>query len=317
MGRIGAGLDRPEGREINTHVKAIMAEPRLILTHVADRDADLARKEAARFGVHAQVVAPEAIVTADIDALCIATPTGTHLEYLERAGNGKARVILVEKPLEGDSWRRSAAMDALAVRGATVAVNHFRRWIPGLSDWIADARSGGFGRALHAIVAYDRGLHNNGAHAFDLIAAFIGAKVMNVVELAPPIADLSIDDGTHTLCVMLATETGEVPLIMLGCDGRVQSVFSVDMRFERARVMVFNQRGVRAELYQLGEAGVPGFAQELTPTMQYHDEPPHLLARVWRNVADHLDTGISLACAGTETLAAYDLADAIISRCRK
>lgn len=314
MGRIAAGYDVPEGPAVRTHVKGILAEPRLAITHVADRDQGRAAAEIRRFGLNAKIVSTEAILAADVDVLCIATPDGTHLDYIEQATAGPARVIFAEKPIEGTTARRERAVAAIATRGAAFAVHHSRRWLPGVGEWVAKARAGEFGQPLSAIVQYNRGFQHNGSHALDLVAAFLGTKAVNAETMAPPIADFADDDPTLSLLVSLASGNGAIPLTIFGLDGRVQSVFSVDLRFERARVLIFDEDGARAELHRPFRLDSEEFAMELRPITRFHDHPSRLLALVWRNMADHLAHGAPIACSGRDALAGYDLIDAILEQ---
>lgn len=314
MGQIAAGYDVPEGQAILTHVKGILAEPRLAITHVADRDQSRAEAEVLRFGLNAKIVSTEAILATNLDVLCIATPDGTHIEYIEQAVAGTARIIFAEKPIEGSAARRNRAVAAIAARGAAFAVHHSRRWLPGLDDWIAKARVGKFGQPLSATVHYNRGFRHNGSHALDLIAAFLGTKVVSVATMAPPIADFAEDDPTLSLLVSLAAKNGTIPMAIFGVDGREQTVFSVDLRFQRARVIFFDEAGSRAELHQPAKLNSNEFSPELRPFIRVHDQPPQLLAQIWRNIADHLSNGAPIACSGKDALAGYDLIDAILEK---
>lgn len=315
MGRVASGFDKPGDDVIRTHLKGILADPRLVLTHVADRDAEHARAELERFGIRAEIIVPEAIAAADVDVLCIASPDDTHMEYVERAFTGSARVVLTEKPLNGSAARRSTAVSELAARGALLAVNHLRRWIPGLGEWIRDAKAGKYGKPLSAIVRYNRGFQHNGSHAMDLLAAFLGVHVESVMVVNEPIHDYSDEDPTRSLSVSLDVDGARVPVIFLGFDGRIQSIFAVDIHFERARVSIFEQEATRAELHTLRPSNHDGFSPELAPVEVFSDNPPRLFKMLWSNVADHLQNGAPLACAGIDALAAYDLSDAILSRC--
>jgi predicted dehydrogenase len=314
-GRIAATFDVPAGPEIRTHMKAILSEPRLLITHIGDKDRQKASEAAKLFGVKAEIAEPDAVAVADVDALCIASPDGTHLAYAQRAADGPARVVLVEKPIEGSSEERHKLATRLSARGATLVLHHQRRWIPGLADWVGQARSGAFGAPLSATVHYTRGFRHNGVHALDLVAAFFGTDVGTVAEIADGIADFSKEDLTRSLLVTMHSGTRRVPLTMFGVDGRVQTAFSVTLTFERAKVAVFDEGSIRTELHRPTEHEIAGFAPELRTTVRFADDPPRLLATVWRNVADHLESGAPIACAGRDALAAYDLADAVLARC--
>src|SRR5262249_48970510 len=152
---------------------------------VADVDRDRALSELCRFGVTVDVESPEVLAAANVDVVCIASPDETHIEFAGRAAAGNARVVLVEKPLGGTQEQRRDIIDRCAARGADFLVNHTRRWIPKLSDWIAQAKSGAFGHPISGVVHYTRGFQHNGIHAFDLVGAFFGADAESVQSIAP------------------------------------------------------------------------------------------------------------------------------------
>lgn len=313
MGRIASGFDRPDGSEVQTHVKAVLREPRLRIVCVADTVPERARSEAQRFGLDARVVSPEEMLSAAVDVLCIASPDGTHLSYL-KSFKGSARIVLTEKPLEGTTVERAAVLEGLEARGCALVVHHQRRWIPRLNEWMSAAKAGAFGQPLSATIHYTRGLHHNAVHALDLLAGFVGMDVRDAHAIGQGIADLDRRDLTRSLLLMLGNGNVELPAMLYGVDGRVQTVFAVDVRFEQARVIVYDESGMRAELHQPADVNVEGFAPELRRTVSFHDDPPALIADVWRNIADHLQSGAPLACSGRDALAAYDLADAIEAR---
>ncbi len=312
MGRIASGFDSPDGPDIYTHLKGILADPRFSLIAVADADVARAANELHRFGVVSDVVTPDALLAAELDVICIATPDETHLGFAERALSGTARLVLIEKPLTGDAARRRQLMAAMDARGKSVAVNHLRRWIPGLTDWLTDAGNGNFGEPVSAVAYYTRGFRHNGVHALDLVAACLGAVVRSVTSLADPVDDLSNDDMTRSLHVSLDVGGTIVPFILIAVDGRYQTAFDLDIRFSNASVHVFDQDGVRAALSRAVGPTQPGFSPELKTISMYHDSPAQLPKLLWKNIADHLEDGSSLLCDGTTALVAYDFADSIL-----
>ena len=312
MGRIGSGLDAPAGDDITTHLKAVLAEPRLRLSHVADASMERAQAEVERFGASAEVVTPDALLEQDLDVLAIATPDGTHGELALRAT--RARLVLVEKPLEGDAERRRSVVDAVEARGGVVVVDHLRRWIPGLGDWIEAARAGRFGAPLSVTAHYTRGFRHNGIHATDLVAAFLGPTVREARQTGAAIEDFCASDPTLTILAELETALGAVPALFVGVDGSALTTFDVDLRFQQARVVIEDEDGVNATLYRTGPVGAVGFADELKRSEVYRDQPQRLMAHVWSNVADHLESARPLACAGTQALAGYDLLDDLLER---
>ncbi|MDI1344755.1 MAG: Gfo/Idh/MocA family oxidoreductase [Pseudolabrys sp.] len=312
MGRIAVGFDEPAGPAIRTHLKGILADPRFELACVADIDQGRARAELERFGVKADIAAPEALAVADLDVLCIASPDDTHLDLAQRAASGRSRVVLVEKPLGGTQAQQKVLVERFAARGAELSIDHTRRWIPKVANWIAEAKSGAFGPPVSGVVHYSRGLRHNGIHAFDLIGAFFGTAVSNVKTIAPAIDDYASSDPTHSLVVTVNAAERHIPVVMLGVDGRIQSEFSVDLRFEQARVHIFDQDGIRADLYRPADSGFSGFAPELRPVEAFHDDPRRLFGILWNNIADHLDGKASLASAGVDGLVGYELMDCVV-----
>jgi predicted dehydrogenase len=311
MGRIASGFDAPQGVEINTHVKSVLAEPRLNLTCIADSDEAISQAEKARFGLSAQIMSVDALLKEKLDVICIATPDGTHGNYARRAA-GTARLLLVEKPLEGDSATRLDVLRAVEAQGSAIVINHLRRWIPGLQEWMAAARGGEFGTPISAVAHYSRGFRHNGIHAADLVAAFLSPSVKAAQRIAEPIMDYSEADPTLTVLAQLDCALGSAPALFVGVDGRVQTAFSLDLRFEKARIVIFDEKGVRAELHRQHDIGVGGFAHELRATERFADFPPTLMSKVWINIADHLVNGAPLACTGFDALGGYDLLDSIM-----
>lgn len=309
MGRIACGFDAPQGAAITSHVKAILAEPRLRLVAVADVDEARAKAEAARFSLAADVLLPETLLARKLDALVIATPDGTHADYARRAAH--ARLVVVEKPLEGDAMARRTVVAEVEARDGTVVINHLRRWIPGLNGWMAAAQAGDFGAPVSVSAHVSRGYRHNGIHAADLIAGFLAPRVVMARQVGQSIADFSAEDATRTILAELASAFGAVPVLFVGVDGRVQTAFSVDIRFEKARVVIEDEDGVQARLYRPHPVGAAGFADELRLAESYIDNPPRLMAEVWRNIADHLDNGAPLASSGMASLAGYGLLDAL------
>ena len=311
MGRIAAGFDNPGDDAVTTHLKAILGDPRLALIAAADTDRDRAARELARFGVALAPISPEDFLETALDVVCIATPDGTHLDYLDRMSDRDFKVILVEKPLEPDRVRRTNTYRKLEARGTQLVVHHTRRWIPQLASWIAAGRAGDYGSPVSAVMTYNRGLRHNGVHALDLVGAFLGLEMAGGTRIGPAHHDFSDLDPTISGTVLIRHGTGDVPLHIVGVDGRKLSAFEFDLRFDRARIRIFDEGGVRAELY-LPSASTPGFADELSRADVFEDVPAAMLKLVWSNIANHLGSGEPLRCEGRSALATYNLVDDVI-----
>jgi predicted dehydrogenase len=311
FGRIAAGFDRPEGPEIRTHLKACLSDGRFAVAMVADPDAALVARTLRLWAIDAPVVTQEAALDAALDVLCIASPDDWHEAHLERAARGSARLILCEKPWSGGRRAREAVLEAIAARGASLVINHTRRWIAPLPDWMAQARAGSFGRPLSAHLVYGRGLRHNAVHGLDLIAGFLSPRVLDIRTWGEPIADYAVEDPTCSLLATLASDTHRLPLWIEGIDGRVQSAFAVDLRFADARVTIEDDDGLRARLWRGTPTPVPGFAPSLAQTAEWTEGTPGLMAALWSEIGDHLAQGRRLSHDGAACAGAYELLDAL------
>ena len=299
LGRIACGYDRPDGPAVQTHIKACLADPRLDLAYISDSDPIRARTVKEAWNLAAEIVAPEDFFTQGLDIACISTPNETHPAMLARAAGHPPRLILCEKPLGSDPEAAQAAVARLEKAGSTLAVNLLRRWIPGLTKWIGLARSGKLGRPVGANVIYSGGFWNNGAHAVDLVSAFFGEEATGARRWGAPIADRSAQDPT----ISLFAACGDAPLWMRGVDGRIQTVFAVELLFERGRIRIEDEDGITARLDLPAAFDTAGYAPELRVAEGFHDKPATLMTRVWSNLADHLLTGAPVACPAAAALA--------------
>jgi myo-inositol 2-dehydrogenase/D-chiro-inositol 1-dehydrogenase len=142
--RIRIGL-AGAGRMGQMHAASLSARcPAAQLACVFDADADRGRRVAERFEVPWARSYDGMLADGAIDAVVIATPTGTHAELSIRASRA-GKHIFCEKPVSLD---RQAALDAIAAAeaaGVTFQVGFHRRFDP---DWAAATeriRAGGLG----------------------------------------------------------------------------------------------------------------------------------------------------------------------------
>ncbi len=114
------------GRIGRLHAANLAAEPRVRFTAVADVAAAAAEQVAAAHGASA-VSVEAAVADPDIDAVLIASSTGSHADLIERAARaGKA--ILCEKPIDLDTQRARQAVAVAEDRGVPLAIGFNRRF---------------------------------------------------------------------------------------------------------------------------------------------------------------------------------------------
>jgi predicted dehydrogenase len=177
------------------HARAIAETKGGVLVGVAGRSEAKTRAFAAKAGIGFWTTSIEALVARpDIAVICIATPSGAHLEpALAAVRAGKH--LVVEKPLEITVERVDALLAAAAAAGVLVAAIFQSRFGPGARTVKAALDAGRFGRLVlasayvkwhrtaeyyrdswHGTQALDGGgaLMNQGIHAVDLLQWFAG-----------------------------------------------------------------------------------------------------------------------------------------------
>jgi myo-inositol 2-dehydrogenase / D-chiro-inositol 1-dehydrogenase len=111
----------------SVHAKNIARHPGAELVAVSDANIEFAKRIAAATGAKAVADVAEIFNHKDIQAVLIATPTDTHVDYLKRAADaGKA--IYCEKPIGLDYKEAEQAVRAMRAAGVPVMLGFNRRF---------------------------------------------------------------------------------------------------------------------------------------------------------------------------------------------
>jgi myo-inositol 2-dehydrogenase / D-chiro-inositol 1-dehydrogenase len=111
----------------SVHAKNVARHPGAALVAVNDANFEFAKKAAAATGAQAVAEIAEVFENKNIEAVVIATPTNTHVEYLTRAANaGKA--VYCEKPIGLDYEEAARAVTAVRKTGVPVMLGFNRRF---------------------------------------------------------------------------------------------------------------------------------------------------------------------------------------------
>lgn len=108
--------------------------PSARLVGVTDADPAVAAAVAAELDV--PVLPSYDALLAEVDAVAVATPTGTHAELVTRAARA-GRPVFCEKPISLDRAATVATLAAVEAAGVPLQVGFHRRFDP---DWVAAAR---------------------------------------------------------------------------------------------------------------------------------------------------------------------------------
>lgn len=136
IGLIGAG------RIGRIHAETLSANPDVEPLIIADYDAGLAGKLAARSGAEAVESIDE--LFGRVDAVVIASPTDTHVDYLIRAAK-RGVPAFCEKPIALDLESTDRAIEAINEAGVAVQMGFMRRFDRGYRTAHELVASGGLG----------------------------------------------------------------------------------------------------------------------------------------------------------------------------
>lgn len=136
VGLIGAG------RIGEVHARTLTAHPKVESLVIADYDAGIAGKLASRHG--AGVASSVDELFGRVEAVVIASPTDTHVEYLVRAAE-RGIPAFCEKPIALDLASTDRAISAINDSGIVVQMGFMRRFDPGYRAAHELVASGGIG----------------------------------------------------------------------------------------------------------------------------------------------------------------------------
>lgn len=176
----------------------------------------------------------------DWSVLVVATTAGSHLELATTALDAGVDRLLVEKPVATSVADARTLADRATAAGATVAVNHTRRWLPSSVGLRRLIRSGVIGDVKALNFMWGRnGFAMIGTHLFDFARLLTGADIAEVrCTLAterrvtwrgdefvdqPGFATATMTDGTRvTIDLSSDLDTQQGYLVIVGSVGRIE-----------------------------------------------------------------------------------------------
>lgn len=231
------------GRIGRMHAEIIAAHPRATLAGVFDVHSPSSEEVAVRLGV-LQYDSPEAAFASDADAVLIATPTATHVDFIKGAVAAN-KAVLCEKPVDLDLARARQCAQDVKEASAPIMIGFCRRFDPGHRAARAAHRNGQMGE-LHQVVitSRDPGMAPDGyietsggifrdmtIHDLDLARFMLDEEVTHVTAtgarlVAPALMERCGDYDTVT--VILTTASGKQAIIT----NSREAVYGYDQRVE-------------------------------------------------------------------------------------
>lgn len=256
-GRMGGTQDLGDDR-ILTWAKAFHQDPQAQFA-VYDVDFSRAGLLARHYGVAALELLSEADLKA-FDLVVIASPTSTHRNMVRMSIAADVRLIVCEKPVAASTEDLNELERAYAGFGGRVLVNFHRRFQPCFAELRQRIAQIEFSeRCTSVVVKYQRGFHNNGSHALDLLEYAFNREISLNDSI---VTSWSYDefDADPTLTAITPWEKAQI--CWLGLQGLRASHFEIELYFERSAVLLLN--GGDIVRYMISQPQLEGYYSPLS-----------------------------------------------------
>jgi predicted dehydrogenase len=327
LGSIGASkkmhLDRPENnQDILTHAHAIhyldKHEGKFFIESGVDPSEDNKKIASSKWNIPLFFDSVGKYIENGIhsDVVTIATPTDTHLSVVSEIINCKnPSLIILEKPV-GVHYFEAYEITRLTEKSKTpVLVNYSRMFCDELTSYKKKIDRGDFGKVLNVMVRSNRGFHDN-CHAINLLSYLLGkftdAKIIDPINA---VVDRSKGDPTYPI---YASFDKCKNVFFLPCDGRAAAIFTIDILFEKRRV-VFEEYGQRILEYVAREDSVYGNYKtfKANPDREYLTSLNRNLLSLYENAYGFLTKGEPLKCTVEDAVEVYRIKNAYLYHLEK
>ena len=306
------------GRIGKVHARTIAASKNASVAYLADAMPKAAADLAAEVG--AKVASVEDIIKAkDVDAILIATPTGTHADLIEAASEaGKA--ILCEKPVSLSVERILACLKVVEKNKSNLMIGFNRRFDPSFANLEKRIRAGAVGNVeMVTVISRDPApppadyVKGSGGlfrdmmiHDFDMARFLMGEEFVVVNALGSALVDKAIGEAgdVDTAAVQMQTASGKIAVIT----NSRRASYGYDQRMEvhgsKGMLRAGNVHNTTVEL-----ATADGFMGD--PVMNFFTERyGQAYANEVLTFIDGMSKGVSARPNGFDGLQAQKLADA-------
>ncbi|MDR1186745.1 MAG: inositol 2-dehydrogenase [Bifidobacteriaceae bacterium] len=261
----------------------------------------------------------QAIDDPSVDAVVIASPTPSHVEFI-LAAISKGKAVFCEKPVDLDLARARACADSVAARGGRVMIGFNRRFDPTFAQIQRQARAGAIGR-LEQVVIVSRDPAPPGA---DYIATSGGIfRDMSIHDLdmarfllGPINAVTAVGQNVAFPDIEAAGDVGGAMLTLRADSGAIATIvnsrrcaFGYDQRLE-----VFGAKGMLQARNQAPTSIVTTLADSTDAGARFQDFFLERYAQAYRAeldaFVDGLRSGRPLDPSLADGVSALELADA-------
>ena len=212
-----------------------------------DNDILLARKVAKKYKVLALENLNQ-ISYSNYDLVIISTPTKTHFEYLYNILEDPPKLIICEKPIDTDIERLTLLESKYKESDVRILVNYQRSLIPKFNELSLKTKKILENEECQNIsITYQRGFHNNGSHAIDLLTNLFGRHfVFENTSIIQKDFDEIEDDPTCTI----TSTWNNTRVVFIGLSNIKFSHFDISIYFSRKMIKI-SEGGNKIGFYSL------------------------------------------------------------------
>ena len=232
------------GRIGRLHAANVAAHPGADLAAVYDVHAPSAQEVAAAHGVTVAANAEEIFASSEVDAVLIASTSGTHADYIEQAVAASKRVFC-EKPIDLSLERVNRCAETIKGSSLPIQLGFVRRFDPGHRAARDAMRAGDIGD-LHQVIITSRDpsmppqtylevagglLRDMTIHDFDLARYMLGEEPVEVFAIAEALIDPALGaelNEVDTAMIVMRTGSGKQCHI----NNSRRAVYGYDQRVE-------------------------------------------------------------------------------------
>lgn len=232
-GRIAAGFDTPQHKDILTHAHAFVVHPCTSLVGLFDIDKSKATKVAKKWSTKSFKTVEDMLKKTEPEIVSVCTPDNTHYAVLKSLVKYRPKLVICEKPLTTKLDDTEKIINQFESLKIPLLVNYSRRFDRTLQKFRKEIGSNKYGKVIATVGYYSKGILHNGSHLIDLSRWFFGDVMWS--QVLSSLVDYRKDDPTVS-AVMSFERCSNFYLV--GGDERKYGIFELDILFEKARFRI-------------------------------------------------------------------------------
>jgi len=227
----------------SVHARNLARHPGAELVAVNDANFEFAKSMAATTGARAVADVAEILDNKEIEAVLIATPTNTHVEYLKRAARaGKA--IYCEKPIGVDYQEAEQAVSVVRATGVPVMLGFNRRFDASHAAVKQAVDQGAIGKveivqltsrgpqppAIEYLKVSGGQMRDQTIHFFDLLRWLTNDEPVEVYAIGSALVDAAIGEAGDVDTSIVSLRMASGALCQIDCSRR--ATYGYDEKIE-------------------------------------------------------------------------------------